>query len=339
MFHPRDLRKLYDAFGKVSAHVEAESKLPSSFEIHADADGTETSLPRFETEGHVHETPSRLESSGELCVERNGPDELHELRLVESAEKDDDTAREETECEMYAVENDETYVVEGRHRVPADSTTAVVVSSAESVGSLFDSMLNSFSEYLGEVVETKVEKHRFDRDESVPTDFVEAEYAVRLVGLGEIAETKGENLRVEEAELTVKRGDELRVDWDFDVRNHGTFFAEVFAEESGTHDVLTARRRSDFAGRIDWRARNRDGFLLDVEYEAENASRYTEELRRHGFRTPERAEFGFELDTHGTTTSGSFDYEADSGPDTFGERFGAWAVFLPLPVVVLLHRD
>ena len=321
MFHPRDLRRLHEAVQPRSARIESEGELPASFELQFEGEGAEIPLPQFESEGHVRETPSSFESSGELGLRKKGPEELHELRLVEHAadEEGDDT--------------DVEYVLEGRHRTQA-SGTAAVFSSPESVGELFGSALASFSERLGAVVETEVKKHRFDRKGHSPADSADAEYAVRLAGLGGAFEAGEKRLRVEEAELTASRGDELAFGWDFDIQNHGGVSAKYFVEGFGAHEILAARRVSGFEEHLEWDLRNTDtGVSLGVEYETENASGYVDELRRRGFETPARTSFDFGLNTRGTTTFGSFDYETDGDPTAgFGERLTAWVGFLPLPL-------
>jgi len=324
MLHPRDLRRIHDAVQPRSALIEAEGEIPASFELHLDARDIDAPLPRFECEGYLRETPSRFESSGELRFDRSGPEELHEIRLVENI-----------------TDEGKEYAVEGKHRVPASSTTAAVVSSTESIKKLVSNLLARFSERLGSLVEAEVETHHFNREERVPTAVVEAEYTVRLIGLGKFTGARRRHLRVKKAELTVSRGDELTCVWETDLRNHGSLFTDSSTLDGfDAHAVRTARRRSDFCLSLDWRARSsQDDILLEMKYDTENTARYVEELNRRGFEIPARTSFDFELDTRGSTTATSFEYETEGDPEaSFRKRFAAWLSFLPLPVPFVLLR-
>lgn len=322
----RDLRRLFDAVKPRSAFVEAEGELPSSFELSAEADGVDAPFPEVETEGHVRETPSRFESSGFLRVDMSATDETHEMRLVEGSEADG--------------EGTDYYLVEGSHVVPTGTAVAALLSSHDGVRELVQTVFGWVSERLRAVLDFKIEDHSSKRDTRDGEKVVYTEYVVRLHGLDIFSESG--RMRVEEANVTFSRGDGLSFSWEFDVRNHGGFF-EKLLDDGGyqdAHALLEARRVSASSELLDWRAvlSNRDA-EAEVSYEADNGSRYAEELAERGFDTPSRTSIAFELDTHGTTTDISFDSET-TGETTadLGGRLDAWMVFLPLPVILLLLR-
>lgn len=322
----RDLRRLFDAVQPRSAFVEAEGELPSSFELTAEADGIDAPFPEFETEGHVHETPSRFESSGFLRVDMSATDETHEMRLVG----------------RNGVGGDETedYLFEGSHVVPAEKAVAALLSSHEGVRELVRMVLGWVSESLRGVLDFEVEEHSSERERREGETFVVSEYTVRLRDLDRLSETG--RMRVEKAEVTFSRGDELACSWGFDLRNHGGFLRRLL-DDGGYQDadtLLKVRRATKFSESLDWRAALSDRDAeAEVSYEAENGSRYTEELAERGFDTPVPARIAFELDRQETKTGVSFDSET-SGDATaeWGERLDAWIVLLPLPVVFVLHR-
>jgi hypothetical protein len=148
-------------------------------------------------------------------------------------------------------------------------------------------------------------------------------------------------MRVEKAEVTVSRGDELVCSWDFDVHNYGRFFAGIL-DDTGYEEadaLLDARRDSEFSELLDWRAdlSNRDA-EADVSYETENGSLYAEELAERGFDTPARTRLSFELDTREEEPSVSFDTEISGDSVAFTERLDVWSPFLPLPVFYVFLR-
>ncbi len=330
----RKLARIVEALQPDTAHVKVEGDLPASFELHAEAEGVETSLPSFETEGSAHETPSRFESSGELRLGRLGTamvrdDEYHELRLVER-DGEDSTRR---------------YAVEGSHRLPASSTTAAVVSSADEVSELVDFFLSSFSERIGDAVDAEVVTHQCRTDGEGSTAAFESDYTFRLIGLDRLATDSYGRMSVEEAELTVSRGTHggLVFSWDFDLRNHGSLFAEALYESGvDAHRLVTARRSAKFSESFEWSARSdadTDTASLEASYDTENASRYAERLRERGFVTPAGTSLSLQLGTHGSTKAVSFDYETDGDLDAeTGEKLYGWTGFLPLPVALVFVR-
>ena len=319
-----DLRGLFEAVQPRSASVEAEGELPSFFELNAEADGIDALFPDFETEGHVRETPSRFESSGFFRVGKESTDETHEVRLAENESADDEA---------------KGYVVEGSHVVPGETAVATLLSSTDGVREIVDMVLGGVSENLRSSLDYGVEEHSAERELRDGEKVVVSEYSVRLRGLDNFSGDG--NMRVEKAEVTVSRGDELVCSWDFDVHNYGRFFAGIL-DDTGYEEadaLLDARRDSEFSELLDWRAdlSNRDA-EADVSYEAENGSLYAEELAERGFDTPARTRLSFELDTREEEPSVSFDTEISGDSVAFTERLDVWSPFLPLPVFYVFLR-
>ena len=320
----RDLRMLFEAVQPRSASVEAEGELPYSFELNAEADGIDAPFPDFETEGHVRETPSLFESSGFFRVGKESTDEKHEVCLAENESEDDQT---------------KGYTVEGSHVVPGETAVAALLSSANGVRELVDMVLGGVSENMRSSLDYEVKEHSVERELRDGKKVVVSEYSVRLCGLDHFSGDR--RMRVEEAEVTVSRGNELVCSWDFDARNHGGFFVGLL-DDTGydeTDALLNARRDSDFSELLDWQASLSNRVAeAEVSYEAENGSLYAEELAERGFDTSERTRLSFELDTVEETTSVSFNTEISGDSAAFTERFDVWSRFLPLPVVYAFFR-
>ena len=124
MLLPERLRRLFERANPSTALVDAKGDIPSSFGILVDAEGVEAPVPGFESEGRVRETPSGFESSGGFRVERQGPQEWHEVNLVE----------------------DGGYFVEGSHIVPA-RRGAVAFLRSEGFTDRFAKRLDARSDY------------------------------------------------------------------------------------------------------------------------------------------------------------------------------------------------
>lgn len=325
MFLPERLRRLFEKAEPSTALVEAEGDLPSSFDLLVDAEGLDAPFPGFESEGRIRETPSGFESSGGFRVEREGPQEWHEVSLVD----------------------DDGYFVEGSHLVPARRGGVAFLRSERALRSVIGSVLGTASNRLKDAVTVEVETHEAGRGDD---GRAAVEYRARLVGLGRLSEGEdsdgndeggGERLRVEDATVTLSRGEELVCFWEFDLRHHGRLFAELLADRGyeTAHGLRAARRSSGFSQNVAWNAglSEADGGLsAEVSYGAEDAERYADALGRRGLKAPSETEFSFELDTHGGTTSASFESEGDGYPTVGSDGLEAWFGFLPLPVALLI---
>ena len=327
MFLPERLRRLFERAEPSTALVEAEGDLPSSFDLLVDAEGVDAPVPGFESEGRIRETPSGFESSGGFRVEREGPQEWHEVSLVE----------------------DGGYFVEGSHLVPARRGVVAFLRSERALRNVVGSMLGTASNRLGDAVTVEVETHEAGRGDD---GRAAVEYRTRLVGLGRLSEGEGsdgdgndegggERLRVEDANVTLSRGEELVCFWEFDLRHHGRLFAELLADRryEAAHVLRAARRGSGFSQNVAWNAglSDADGELsAEVSYEAEGAERYADALGGRGLEAPSETEFSFELDTRGGTASASFESEGDGYPTVGSDGLEAWFGFLPLPVALLI---
>lgn len=318
MFRPvAELRRFVEDVAPRSVSVDAYGDLPASFEVSVDAEGAVFGGPFFETEGRIRETPAEFESSGHVVVEQRHAPERHELRLLE-----------------------EPLAVEGSHVTSVGSDVAVFVGSSDTLRASVEALIGSFSETVGDAVDANVERHASDRVERAGTTMVDAEYVVRLDGLGSVGPTGIETPTVKEATVDVSRGDETTARWDFDVSDHDGVFSVALGERHPVADaVREARHRTGFAHELVWTVKNgRDGVTVEATYESENASEYLDELRRRGVDTPARTTVGFEYNGRGRKTSFSLDFETDGDP-TAGvrDRLDAWTGFVPLPVAPFLR--
>ncbi|MFP4174653.1 MAG: hypothetical protein ACLFSW_02600 [Halobacteriales archaeon] len=316
MFRPvAELRRLVEDTAPRSVTVDARGDLPVSFDLSLDAEGGVFGGPFFETEGRIRETPAEFESSGNAVIEQRRATERHELRLL-----------------------DEPFAVEGSHVVPVGSDVAVFVRSSDTLRASVEALLGSFYPTVGNSVDARVDRHVSDRVERAGTTVVDADYLVRLDGLGSIEPTDG-GLTVEDAEVDVSRGDETTALWGFEVADHdGVFSAALGDHLPETDAVREARRSTGFTQEFVWEVENaRDGVTVEATYESENASLYIEELRRRGVDTPARTTLDFGYDS-GDTTSLSLDFETEGGPTTgLRNRLDAWTGFVPLPLAPFLR--
>ena len=317
MFRPvAELRRFVEDVAPRSVTVDAEGDLPASFDLSVDAEGGVFGGPFFETEGRIRETPAEFESSGNAVVEQRRAADRHELRLL-----------------------DEPLAVEGSHVTPVGSDVAVFVGSSDTLRASVEALIGSFSGTVGDAVDATVERHSSDRVERAGTTVVDADYLVRLDGLGSVGPTGVGAPTVKEATVDVSRGDETTARWGFNIGDHDGVFSVALGERHPVADAVRgARRSTGFAQKFVWEVENaRDGVSVEATYESENASEYLDELRRRGVGTPARTTLDFGYDS-GDTTSLSLDFETDGDPTTgLRDRLDAWTWFVPLPLAPFLR--
>lgn len=304
---------IFESLIPSEAYSEGTGELPASLELGFEGYPQEESIP-FETEGSIEETPSRYLSSGGLRVESESSYGLHEVRFVEK--------------------DGGGYALEGSHLRPVDERVVAFVSSRETLKEYVSSALDTVSERLGAEVSVSVRDHTVRREELEGSTLVNVDYRVSLDGLARLVRTDAGNLTVNEATVSVSRGDETRAIWEFDLRNHAKLATVVLAGR-GYEDAETVRdlrRRSDFAERVDWETERDETFSGSLSYDTKNAERYYRTLESRGIQAPAETAFEFETDSRGATTTGSFDFETNAHVSAgVGTRLESWTPFLPFP--------
>lgn len=314
--HPSEIKNFLQRANPDSALIEAEADLPSSLEVLLEADGAEVVGPTFETEGWINESSSGFETSGSLVLGRRNRKETHELSLKE---------------------RDKDFALKGSHVVPADSHIAAFVASQEGLVGTLTAGLTSVSPSLGSRLSVDVESHESRRRDGV----VDTEYVTRLGGLREPGSTdRNGGMSVKEATVDVSRGKETECSWDFDVQNHRSLFCEVLTDRGyqRAYELSELRRELGFGVNSQWSVESTgQNVSAELSYDAENASAYTEELRRRGIETPARTSFDVCLDSRRRGTSVSFEFKTDGNLSAgLGERLESWVGFVPLPLAPLV---
>jgi hypothetical protein len=314
--HPSEIKSLLQRYNPDSVLIKAEADLPRSLEFLLEADGVNIG-PTFEAEGWIRESPLAFESSGSVTIGRRNPEETHELSIEE---------------------REDGFALRGSHLIPADSRLAAFVVSEEGLDGTLTEGLSSVSPSLGSQLTVDVESHEARRrDDGV----VDSEYVARLSEFrGHASKGNSENMSVKEAAVDISRGEETVCSWVFDLQNHRDLFSEILADRGyrRAYELSEQRRESGFGVESRWRAKNSGGEVsVEINYGADNASVYMDELRQRSIKTPARTSFNVGLNTRGSTTSASIEFETDGNLDArLDERLESWVGFVPLPLAPLV---